>query len=65
MKLRGLLSRRPRKSAWRCEVCFDHGTLLAGAWLARGPVCTCGAGDSILVLHDRDCDTIPCPFCPR
>ena len=66
MKLRGLFSRRRRKSPWRCEVCCDYGTLIASDWLRRDPACTCGAGDdSILVLHDRDCDTVPCPFCPR
>lgn len=48
-----------------CAVCEGYGTLPCAEVYLRDPVCTCGAGEfDELTLHDIDCDTVPCPFCP-
>lgn len=46
--------------------CMNLG-VLGKEWLyKRTPVCDCPAGtssDDEMVLHDVQCDTVPCPFC--
>jgi hypothetical protein len=64
--------RLPRRK--HCGVCDDYGVVSASWAYSRGPACTCGADSNKgnvwgyradeMILHDYDCDSLPCPFCP-